>query len=62
MNYSEATLEKTRERPLWVVLGLGHRTVSGAHRTLSGAPLAALFQHFAPNFVEPQLNFFLGLC
>jgi hypothetical protein len=52
MNYSEATPEKTRERPLWVVLGLGHRTVSGAHRTLSGAPLAALFQHFAPNFVE----------
>jgi hypothetical protein len=55
VNYSGATQEKTRERPLWVVLGLGHRTVSGAHETLSGAPLVAPIQTFAPNFVESQI-------
>jgi hypothetical protein len=29
---------------------------------VSGAPLAAPFLVFAPNLVEFQLNFFLGLC
>jgi hypothetical protein len=48
VNYSGASLgKKPRERPVWGVLGLGHRT-------LSGAPLAAPFQVFAPNFVESR--------
>jgi hypothetical protein len=45
VNYSGAHPWKTREWPVWMVLGLGHRTVSGA-------PLTAPFQVFAPNFVE----------
>jgi hypothetical protein len=52
VNYSGATLGKTREWLVRVVLGLGHQTLSDAHRTLSGAPLAAHSQHSAPNFVE----------
>jgi hypothetical protein len=44
VNYSGAHLWKTQERRVWVVPGLGHRTVSGA-------PLAAQSQVFAPNFV-----------
>jgi hypothetical protein len=35
VNYSGASPWKTREWPIRVVLGLGHRTVSGAHQTLS---------------------------
>jgi hypothetical protein len=62
VNYSGACLWKPREWPVGVVLGLGHQTVSRAHRTLFGAPLAAPFQVFAPNLLSPQLNFFLGLC
>jgi hypothetical protein len=50
VNYSEARLWKTRELPVWVVRGLGHRT-------LSGAPLAAPLQVFAPNFVESPTSF-----
>jgi hypothetical protein len=42
VNYSGARFWKTRERPFWMVPGLGHRT-------LSGAPLAAQFHVFAPN-------------
>jgi hypothetical protein len=52
VNYSGARPGKTREWLVGMVLGLGHRTVSGAHRTLSGAPLAAHSQVIAPNFVE----------
>jgi hypothetical protein len=44
---------KTREWPVRVVLGLGHRT-------LSGAPLAASFQVFASKFIwVPNLISFL---
>jgi hypothetical protein len=52
MNYSGARSAKTREWPVRVELGLGHRTLSDAHQTLSGTPLAAHSQVFAPNFVE----------
>jgi non-ribosomal peptide synthetase component F len=45
VNYSIATLWKTRERPVHGVPWLGHRTVSGA-------PLATPMLVFAPNFVE----------
>jgi hypothetical protein len=62
VNYSGATLVKPREQALWVVLSLGHRTVSDAHRTLSGAPLVAPFQVLLQIYLSPQLNFFLGLC
>jgi hypothetical protein len=43
---------KTREWLVRVELGLGHRALSGAHRTLSDAPLAAHSQVFAPNLIE----------
>jgi hypothetical protein len=39
VNYSGACPEETREWQVRLVLGLVHRTLSGAHRTLSGAPL-----------------------
>jgi hypothetical protein len=53
MNYSGATPGKTQERPVDGVLGLGHRT-------LSGAPLAAPMLVFASIFVEsPNLISFL---
>jgi hypothetical protein len=38
----------------------GHRTLSGAHQTVSGAPLAAPLLVFAPIFVDfPNLISFL---
>jgi hypothetical protein len=52
VNYSGVTLGKTRERPIRGVPWPGHRAVSGAHRTVSGAPLVAPMLVFAPNFVE----------
>jgi hypothetical protein len=55
VNYSGARPRKTRECSVRVELSLGHRT-------LSGAPLAAHSQVFAPSLLNPQLNFFLGLC
>jgi hypothetical protein len=45
VNYSGVTLGKTLEWHVPLVLGLGHQT-------LSGAPLAALHQVFAPNLFE----------
>jgi hypothetical protein len=47
VNYSRATPRETRERPVREVLDL-----SGAHQTVSGAPLAAPMLVFAPNFIE----------
>jgi hypothetical protein len=41
VNYSGARPEETREWDVRELLGLVHRTLFGAHRTLSGAPLAA---------------------
>jgi hypothetical protein len=53
VNYSGARSSKTREWPVRVELGLGHRT-------LSGAPLAAHSQVFAPNCIwAPNLISFL---
>jgi hypothetical protein len=53
VNYSGACPGKSREWPVRVVLGLGHRT-------LSGAPLAAHSQVVAPNFCWiPNLIYFL---
>jgi hypothetical protein len=46
VNYNGVRPWKTREWPVCLVLGL-------EHRTLSGAPLAAPFLFFAPNFVDP---------
>jgi hypothetical protein len=48
--YSGAHPRKTREWPVRVELGLGHRT-------LSGAPLAAHSQVVAPIFVESPTSF-----
>jgi hypothetical protein len=55
VNYSGAHPGKTREWAVRWVLGLGHRT-------LSGAPLLAPFQLLLQTLLSPQLNFFLGLC
>jgi hypothetical protein len=57
VNYSGARPGKTREWHVRLVLGLVHRTLSGAHRTLSGAPLAAHSQVFAPNLFESPTEF-----
>jgi hypothetical protein len=51
VNYRGERPGKSREWLVGMVLGLGHRALSGAHRTLSGAPLAAHSQVLAPNFV-----------
>jgi hypothetical protein len=45
VNYSGALPWETREWLVWVVLGLGHRT-------LSGAPLGSTLSSLAPNVVE----------
>jgi hypothetical protein len=50
MNYSGARPGETREWLVEMVLGLGHRT-------LSGAPLAAHSQVFAPNLFESPTEF-----
>jgi hypothetical protein len=56
VNYSGVRPEKTREWPVRLVLGL-------VHRTLSGAPLAAHSQVLCSKiYLSPQLKFFLGLC
>jgi hypothetical protein len=47
VNYSGASLRKP-ERGQFV----GALTLSGAHQTVSGAPLAAPFLVFAPNLIE----------
>jgi hypothetical protein len=52
MNYSEVTLEKTREQPVREVPQPGHQTVSGA-------PLAAPIFVFAPNIIEFPNSFSL---
>jgi hypothetical protein len=51
MNYSGARLEKTREWPVRLVLGLVHPTLFGAHQTLSGAPLAVYSQVLCFKFI-----------
>jgi hypothetical protein len=45
VNYSGARPEETREWLVWVLLGLGHRT-------LSGAPFGSTLSSLAPNIVE----------
>jgi hypothetical protein len=50
VNYSGVTLIKTQECPVLKVPRSGHRT-------LFGAPLAAPFIVFAPNFVEFSTHF-----
>jgi hypothetical protein len=59
MNYSRVTLRKTQERPIREVPWPRHRIVSGAHQTVSGAPLAAPILGFAPNFVKLPNSFSL---
>jgi hypothetical protein len=62
VNCSGARPGITREWLVGMVLSLGHRTVSCAHRIVSGAPLAAPFQVLLQTLLSPQLNLFLGLC
>jgi hypothetical protein len=57
VNYSRARPVKTREWHVRLVLGLVHRTLSGAQRTLFGAPLAAHSQVIAPNLFESPTEF-----
>jgi hypothetical protein len=58
VNYSWVRFVKTRDWAVRLVLSLGHRTVSGAHWTMSGAPLAAYSQVFS-KFIVPNLIYFL---
>jgi hypothetical protein len=55
MNYSGVRFWKTREWPVWMVLGLGTRHCLVRH-----------WQHHSKSLLQtllsPQLNFFLGLC
>jgi hypothetical protein len=50
VNYSGAHPEETREWLVCWLLGLVHRTVSGAHQTLSGAPNISTLKVFCSKF------------
>jgi hypothetical protein len=58
VNYSGASIGKTREWPVWVVLGLGH-----LH---TGHCPVRHWHHYLKSLLQtlliPQLNFFLVLC
>jgi hypothetical protein len=61
VNFSGVALRKPKSGQFARCLGLGtgHCPVSGAHRTVSSAPLAAPILVFAPNFVEFPNSFSL---
>jgi hypothetical protein len=62
VNYSGARPRNSREWHVRLLAGLVHRTVSGAHRTLFGAPFSAHSQDLLQINLSPQYGFFLGLC
>jgi hypothetical protein len=59
VNYSGARPENSREWPVRWAPGLVHQTVSGAHRTMSGAPFFSTLSSLAPSLIVPNLNSFL---